>query len=299
MVKGLEKVKCQICQQDNCRILFHKDGYTYVKCKECGLVYLNPQPSVATLRSTYKNFGKEYYLSKEKLKIDFSIDHRERLEKLKQFRKTGKLLDVGCSTGAFLVAARNDGWDVYGCEISKYSSQYAQEEKGLNVFTGELTQANYKEADFDVITFWAVLEHVPNIFGYLSETYRILRPGGAVAISVPNWRSLSIILLGPKYRYITHTHLFYFTPRSISYLLKKIGFCKIEVQTKGFNPLVFWEDFRGVTANSIRTHNLETNIVASVRKKWYYPLVKFPYKVVGRMIGILGWGEELHVLAIK
>ncbi|MBW2341104.1 MAG: class I SAM-dependent methyltransferase [Deltaproteobacteria bacterium] len=156
-----------------------------------------------------------------------------RLEKLERFRHKGKLLDVGCGDGAFLLLAEKSGWEISGTELSRYAAKYASDKSGIKIFCGELFDAQYPTYAFDVVTMWHVLEHVTDPTRYLTEIHRILKPDGLLVVAVPN---VNDIVMQIAYRIIKsrkmklfskderEVHLYHFSAETIKAYLDKTGF---------------------------------------------------------------------------
>jgi SAM-dependent methyltransferase len=108
----------------------------------------------------------------------------------------GALLDVGCGTGQFMEAARRAGYRVTGLDPSRSQLDVARMRFGLtDLHATSLAEYAHRAAGvaFDVITVFQVLEHVADPLAFLAETRRLLRPGGQLAIGVPNWRMWSAL----------------------------------------------------------------------------------------------------------
>ena len=153
----------------------------------------------------------------------------------------GRLLDVGCSYGAFLELAREAGWDARGVELSSKGCEYARDHRGLDVFHGTLEQAAFPAGSFQAVTLWDVIEHLPRPLETVREAHRILAPGGTLMLFTINQRSLisrvgdllhratlgrwsrPLVLL-----YDIH-HNFFFDPRTISDLVDRAGFGTVEI----------------------------------------------------------------------
>ena len=135
--------------------------------------------------------------------------------------KTGNHLDIGAGTGAFVRYMREHGWQSTGLEPDEAARKQAL----------QCNQANLIEADalyqlpadhFDAITLWHVLEHVHDLYPYLQQIKKIVKPGGRIFIALPNYTSFD----GTKYRehwaaYDVPRHLYHFSPAAVAYMLKE------------------------------------------------------------------------------
>jgi SAM-dependent methyltransferase len=116
---------------------------------------------------------------------------------VQRFVPQGRLLDVGCATGDFLAEVRRiPGWSAIGLEPGAAAAHYVRHEVGLDVVRGTLNTAAWKDAIFDVLTLWDVLEHVYDPRTVLHEAARLLKPGGVLVINYPNLDSLDRRLFG-------------------------------------------------------------------------------------------------------
>lgn len=133
---------------------------------------------------------------------------------------TKKLLDVGCGTGDFLAAAKRDGWNVYGVEPSKVARDVSSRK---NIIA--LEELSFlKEDNFDVITLWHVLEHVPNLFSYIETLKKKLKPNGVLVIAVPNYKSFDARYYKDYWAaYDVPRHLWHFSQQSIKSLFSEQG----------------------------------------------------------------------------
>jgi SAM-dependent methyltransferase len=101
----------------------------------------------------------------------------------------GTLLDIGCGTGNFLAAARDAGYGVTGIELDRNAARFAKERLGLqNILPLTISEFadRHAEARFDVVTFFEVLEHQAAPVEFLQRVKACVRPGGVIALSVPN-----------------------------------------------------------------------------------------------------------------
>ncbi|MFC1904534.1 class I SAM-dependent methyltransferase [Chloroflexota bacterium] len=144
------------------------------------------------------------------------------------------LLDVGCSTGNFLLSCKREGFQpVVGIEICKTRATFAAR-LGLTVFNCQLEEATLPDRSFDIITYLETLEHISTPVNELREAYRILRNGGIIVVEVPNVTfqllkaKVSRLLHIGHYGLIPDIHLVHFTERTIKTALAKAGFVSIE-----------------------------------------------------------------------
>ncbi len=207
-----------------------------VKCRHCGLVYVNPRPAPEQLRTFYEQPGYGAHAPEHGKKYDY-----DRLAMLANVSKGRQLLDVGCGGGTFMVSARENGYDATGIEPSS-QGRHTATQAGFKVY--EDCSAPLKEGRrFDAITIWHVLEHVPDIQTFLGEIRLLLAPGGVVMIAVPNTHSARVYLLrllpclrppdDDVYRAFP-IHLYAFSRRSLRTLLRHCGLSILSSTTRSF-----------------------------------------------------------------
>lgn len=217
---------------------------------DCGAVFLSPFPSTEKLKQMY---GQDYYNSWG-LSSNNEAEPREmkkatfisRMRRISKFLKKGKVLDVGCATGYFLEVASDAGWDVYGVEVSEFSSRLARNKFGYKIFNGTLEQARFADNTFDLITLSDLLEHIRDLDTFLGEVIRILKPNGLLMIVTPNVASLSRLLMGARWSHYKEEHLYYFSPATVKKLLEKNGLSTLLVKPsyKYLNPAYVINQFR-------------------------------------------------------
>jgi len=151
---------------------------------------------------------------------------------------TPLLLDVGCSSGALLLVAKECGYKACGAEPARQAAKTAQG-LGFDVFPGYLQDARYPDNHFDVVTLFEVIEHLLEPEDLIREIQRILKPGGLLLIGTANADSWTVSLLGNSWEYFdirSHGgHISFFNPKSISLLAKKCGFEVHHIATKRVN----------------------------------------------------------------
>src|SRR4051794_14411250 len=152
--------------------------------------------------------------------------NRERVEMLGRVtRPPGRLLDIGCGRGDFLVAAREAGWDVVGADMVDAAAAVARERHGLDARTGTLADAGIEPGSLDVVAGTHLLEHMVEAVEFLVEVRTLLRPGGHVFLEVPNWRHPLRVREAGKWRHLhPYEHVTHFTARTLRDALRRAGF---------------------------------------------------------------------------
>jgi len=208
-----------------------KNHFELLSCSTCATLY-------TAADSTDGETDYDSYYTAENLAIPEFI-HRRLDEIVKTFgpyRKSNRLLDVGCGAGSFLQAAARSNWQAFGVEISRTAAAHVCGQ-GFEVFCGELEAANYPDGYFDVVVASELLEHLVDPRGLLSEIARILRPGGLLWATTPHGRGISARLLDLSWTVVAPPeHLQLFSVFSIKALLHDIGFQRVKVSTRGTNP---------------------------------------------------------------
>lgn len=242
--------ECIFCGSANYRFCFcasdrlHNVPGTYKvhECRDCGLLFLNPQPEPEDLMAHYPA---EYCAYDDERRFEardenlYRIFYGEdsswaaRLLHLPYHHAlrtiTGgpgtRLLDVGCGSGHFLAMMKRAlGFDVYGVEAFGKNESFAKRH-GLNIFRGTLTEAHFPAQFFDVVTMSHVLEHMPDPRAALKEVRRLLKPDGTLIIAVPNSASLLRYLFGRDWFSLdAPRHLFVPSVRNLRAFFSNEGF---------------------------------------------------------------------------
>jgi SAM-dependent methyltransferase len=243
----LVHVTCPSCGEDRTRHERIVRGYDLVRCRCCGFVYANPQAPAEYLLSDYEARGNAHGLINfyERVTTPERLTEYERI--LADMEATlpgrGRLLDFGCGPGYFVERAAHRGWEAHGVEPGTWAEQAAAR-LGLQHFhRGLLADQRFADGYFHVVCANQVLEHLAAPRSDLGEIRRILRPGGLFYANVPNYRTLPILLGCDDFELnCPMAHLNYFTPSTLTGLLRRCGFEELWTSTSGG---LKWENLIG------------------------------------------------------
>ncbi|HBY98449.1 MAG TPA: hypothetical protein DEP84_31660 [Chloroflexi bacterium] len=144
----------------------------------------------------------------------------------------GILLDVGCGSGNYLLAMRALGWQVLGVEPNEVAAVRARA-AGLTVIATSLEKALIPPASIDVVTFWHVIEHLPDPLATLRHVRMLLRPTGRLLVEVPSLASVQArFFRGVWFHLDQPRHLTMYTPQTLRLLLEQAGFTIITLTTE-------------------------------------------------------------------
>jgi len=139
----------------------------------------------------------------------------------------GRLLDVGCSLGYALEAARSIGLEASGVDLSAHAVAECRR-TGLDVHRGSLHALPFEDASFAVVVLKHVFEHTPHPREALAELRRVMIPGGAAFFAVPDVRYFKAARNPATARFYrgeaARAHFVYYSPRNLARLLEQEGF---------------------------------------------------------------------------
>lgn len=215
--------------------------FDVVRCQKCGFLRLREIPPQEELLSYYQE---NYYREEDGSRFPGPMEwlarefRRRRAARLRAWSPPpGRVLDVGCGRGIFLAQMKQWGYEAAGTQLSQTAANYARKRFGLTIFEGELPEAPFEPASFDLVTMWHVLEHTTNPRAYLERVHELLKPGGRFLVEVPNAACGSTRWGGSGWlHWDIPRHLFHFTPQTLEQLLKETGF---RVEDRSFFSLEY------------------------------------------------------------
>lgn len=225
--------RCFLCSGNNFRLLFQKDNRKIVKCVKCAVI-LTLSDKLTPPRPDISGYSQkeyiDYHLRKNVQKL-LRLRAVKRLREIKGLCRGKRLLDIGSGMGDFLISAKNRGFPVFGLEPNKELYNYLKKSR-LPVFQGFLKDLK-PDKQFDVITYWDVLEHTANPVDELKLAGRHLSKKGIIALQMPNINSFWVLIAKDKFSWLTpKEHLVHFSPTTLRLTLNKAGFQVLEIKTE-------------------------------------------------------------------
>ena len=219
---------CIICNGKNLESWAKIDYLEAKKCKDCGMISVNPHLNDEGLSKVYENYFSHRLDEKElfeKRKIMYKIDH----DWITKFINHGKILDVGCSGGQFLNTFDPNKWERQGVEIDKDTAEFAKTQYDIPVNIGYFPEISFEEK-FDLIVIRGVIEHFSDPISVLKKCAEVLKPNGFLFITAtPVGNSFAFNVYREKWHLFTPlAHIHFFTVDLLSQVLKSFGLSLID-----------------------------------------------------------------------
>lgn len=224
-------MKCYLCKS-SMQPFIVKNGYAIFHCPSCGLYQTD-------LKKNYEAFVKEFYgkgyFSGDPSRMAYSSYSKDKpyiaknmhtfLQKVKQYKPTGKLLEAGCAYGYFLDLALKEGYDAYGFDPSHHAVLEAQKRiSGNRIKEGTIGNVRYPGKKFDVIVLFDVFEHLSDPIKDLEKLKNVLADDGILVIATGDTGSIMAHVLKRRWTFFNPPqHLFFFNQKNFATLLAKVG----------------------------------------------------------------------------
>lgn len=207
------------------KVTQHKH-YEMVKCLKTGLIFSRHILDDASLNELYKGSEIHFNDMLEYIKNDYWKPIAGHVNKWNK----GKALDVGCSTGFFLEALKDNGYaEVYGCEPGAPPKAQARADIRENIHTGFYVPGLYPKNHFDLVTCFQTLDHLSDPLSMLKLMYDNVKPGGHAYLIMHNSRALQARIFGEKSPIIDVEHIYLFNKENLPMICEKAGFKVVEV----------------------------------------------------------------------
>jgi SAM-dependent methyltransferase len=235
-------IPCALCNGLLFKPSLSCEGFSYVRCEGCGLVQMNPQAVEEKTKSRYGILHGEDYLAYEltnensflTLQLlaleDAGFDALERELQPKgkpdspDLNAFARILDIGCATGSLLAWLRDRGWKTLGVEISGPQAEYGRQRRSLDIRSLSLEENRFPAGSFDVVLASHLLEHLNDPAALVMEVHRVLVPGGRFFVTTPNIAGFQARIFGSRWRSAIFDHLYLFSIKTLSRLLREKGF---------------------------------------------------------------------------
>lgn len=313
----LEKTPCPACGHMRARIKGRLGPTLLRKCRECSLIYISPRLATSVreemLRREPSPISSERNLwLRHRMAQRMETMHREMPSVEGMAKRSASLLEIGCRWGHFLQLCRPHYRSVEGLEWSKERAAFARERFDLEVAATDIFRDPW-EGRYNVIAAWDLMEREPHPLEFLRWVHDHLEPNGQLVLSTPNHDSLSRRILRKRWFHFDPARsLCYFTPSTLTALLRQAGFTDVKIKSSGLSPIQDWfsginkvdksqdardqwlENLRGREAVENARREGETTI--GRESAW----LKTRRKVAAFLSGLLtapGWGDEMRVYA--
>jgi 2-polyprenyl-3-methyl-5-hydroxy-6-metoxy-1,4-benzoquinol methylase len=251
----LARRACPTCGSTEETLELEKDHMRIVRCTRCDLVFVNPtfdesHYTQVYASQAYQDIVRDLGINSHEYRVNRFGAERVRMmgEHLQATTKGTKdakgntlvlqaprYLDVGCSTGFVVEAARDKGWDAIGIDLNPSAIEFGRS-RGLDLRTVALEDAGFAPGSFDAVSLFDVLEHLLDPRRTLRACAELLAPGGILFLYVPNFDSASRLLMGANAHFIWPTHhLNYYTPATIRDLVLRHSLTPELIVTEGLD----------------------------------------------------------------
>ena len=239
----LTRRACPTCGSTEETLELEKDHMRIVRCRQCDLVFVNPtfdetHYTQVYASQAYQDIVRDLGINSHEYRVNRFGTERVQImsEHLRPANgRAPRYLDVGCSTGFVVEAARDKGWEATGIDLNPSAIEFGRS-RGLDLRTVALEDAGFAPGSFDAVSLFDVLEHLLDPRRTLRACAELIAPGGILFLYVPNYDSASRLLMGANAHFIWPTHhLNYYTPATMRDLMLRNGLTTEFVATEGLD----------------------------------------------------------------
>lgn len=243
---------CDVAPGERTRVVVRGYGFDHpeekfdvVSCPKCALAWVDPLLNHEELKkyyapSYYGSFESKFSGPIEALtEISNWIRARELIPHLvAQEVGARQILDVGCGRGNFLKFLARQGFECHGTELEGF--EFGPAPKGVTFHHGQFEQVGLPKQSLSAVTIWHVLEHLTDPQKALTSAYQLLKPGGVLAIAVPNFGCIQRKLFGKHWFHLDlPRHLFHFSRQQLFGMLHSAGFSITRSHTQSWSQNTF------------------------------------------------------------
>jgi SAM-dependent methyltransferase len=203
--------------------------YELLRCTLCSHTWLDNRPLPEEMG---KYYGPDYHQAVGHAGESSNKRWKKQLRAISKYKTGGRILDIGCSSGAFLGHLKGGPWELYGIEPSLPTAERARANTGAEVFAGSVEDAVFPPNNFDVITCSDVMEHLYEPREVFRNVYKWLKPGGIFYVFVPNIKSWEArIFRSYWYGLDLPRHLHHYSAESLACLAMSVGLRQVRMVT--------------------------------------------------------------------
>jgi len=269
-----EKRKCPVCSDNRVKIRHHIKKYEYLKCQNCGTLFIQ------NIINNFNQYNHKYFSGKDDNNFSGYPDYIGKSGALKRNFKNyliqmknnfpfenKSLLDIGCAYGFFLDEARNKGLNVYGYDISVDAIKWMKKNLGINGVAGK--SPDVVSGKYDIIMLSEVFEHISEPDKFLKKVRKKLKKDGYLVVVTGNCDSFLAKLLGSKWWYLNPPdHCILYNKKSLKMILENNEFQIIRHQ----NFKMHWVDIGNLFFKLARIFN---NLILKKLSN-YMPSISLP-----------------------
>lgn len=273
-------------------------------CDKCQFIFADPAakssaPELYDEAWSKKQIHPTYIYANGRFTVNNAWKLKKLLDRLEEFRKLDRILDVGCSAAFFLKLAKDRGWSPQGVEVAEWAVKFSSEQLGIPVFHGLLQDAAFPTESFDVVFSSHVIEHIQRPSVLVEEMRRVLRPGGALVTIVPTqFRSPKYIFLKSWYGEGPPRHVSFFIRKSLENMLRKKGF-RILSSRQNIELQLLLRQLRQMTLfrpMEVKQDSQDGNVTPAEDLPVPVRVLKGVVNRIGTFCGI---GDEICTIAVK
>lgn len=270
----MKDINCILCNIPSDKIVISENGFNGVKCDNCELIYISPRPSEEQMINFYhsdSDFGdgtSPYLDSKARYRVSKSktIHASNNIKSIKKYKQKCSLIEIGPGPGLFMIEAKKNKFKPMGLEINPSRASYL-EKLGFECITSPLEKINLNNfSKVDVVYHCDVMAHFYDPFKAINVMSKMLKENGVLVIETGNIPELNNFWISSFSSFHYPGHLFFFSEKSLSELLRQNGFEILEVKRY---PSIFNIFYEKIVKMFKRVFNLnkEKNFKLNNQKK--------------------------------
>jgi 2-polyprenyl-3-methyl-5-hydroxy-6-metoxy-1,4-benzoquinol methylase len=227
---------CPLCGSESTTVIsehLREGPGNVLLCASCDIAFLEDRTK------DWSEYYKQEYWATHGPDLQRATSYKENFETYVRYQQSRldalapyfgpekRLLEIGCASGQFLFHARDRVAEAVGVDLDEGATQLAREMTGCRTISQPLEETDVEKESFDIVCAFQTLEHVPEPVAFIEMLGSYLKPGGVIAIEVPNLYDPLISLYDNaayKKFYYHGEHVFYFSKRSLETVMTRAGF---------------------------------------------------------------------------